>query len=113
MRAALSRARKGRPITEEHRAALSAAHKSWWENATDEERAARPYPRGPWNRSDTRIELLVAAALDALGETYAAQHRIGRWVPDFVLEERRLVIEWRNRQDLWIGFLSVDHATAS
>jgi very-short-patch-repair endonuclease len=31
--------------------------------------------------------------LDELGEPYATQVRISRWVPDFVLEHRRIVLE--------------------
>jgi very-short-patch-repair endonuclease len=93
MRAALSEARKGRPLTEEHRRSLSVAHQRWWATATDEQRASRPYPRGPWNKRDTSIEVAVAAVLEELGEPYESQRRMDRWVPDFVIEPRKLVIE--------------------
>ncbi|MBV9951482.1 MAG: DUF559 domain-containing protein [Acidimicrobiia bacterium] len=93
MRAALSRARKGRPLSEEHRKSLSIAHQRWWDTATDEQRAGRPYPRGPWNRRDTSIELAVASVLTQLGEQFESQLRMGRWLPDFVIESRKLVIE--------------------
>ncbi len=104
MRAALSKTNKGRVFTPQWKANQSAAALRWWEMATDEQKAERPIPTGPWNLVPTSIEVAVEAILVELGEDYEAQRRMGRWKPDFVIESRRLVIEcdgtyWHARPD--------------
>lgn len=104
-RAAISRSRIGVPLSAKHREALRAGHRRWWATATDEQKAARPYPRGPWNRSDTSIERAVAAVLDELGQPYEAQKRIASWTADFYLPRLSLVLEcdgdyWHSRPEI-------------
>ncbi len=44
-------------------------------------------------RGPTSIELAVRAVLDMLGEDYIFQHQIGRYVVDFYLPHRNIVLE--------------------
>lgn len=53
----------------------------------------------------SKPEFVMEQALKDAGETFEAQHRIGRWVVDFFLPERNLVIEvdgdyWHRRPEV-------------
>lgn len=70
-----------------------------WDSLTDKERAAWIKSSRPRSSS---LERTVAALLDALGIQYVAQESIGRYVVDFFVASRRLVIEcdglyWHSR----------------
>ena len=94
MRVALGRAKTGTTHSAEARQKMSDSQRKWWDNVTDEERAARPYPHAPFKTMNTYIEHAVAAVLLELGEKFDQHRRMGgRWEPDFYLPERNLLIE--------------------
>jgi very-short-patch-repair endonuclease len=101
-----SEAAKVRWRSKEYRAKFkntqSLSMKQVWKNYSDEKknRILSGWRRGSHIR--TTIELSVESELVSLGEVYKSQVVIGSWCVDFLLPERRLIIECDG--DYWHQF---------
>ena len=117
-RRAMSLARKGVPKPAQHRERMSKAQSSRWAamspaerqrisnlglraiaqqwaslSPTEQEIKMASLTKASRTTRPTSIERIVSTVLDAIGIAYSSQHQVGRYVVDFFVPSKSLVIE--------------------